>query len=70
MIRSVGYHHDGTNPAGSGGNFNTKYYCENAPAELERSAGELFLGEYSFTGGRTDGITFTSRPSSLTFDYS
>ena len=70
VIRSVGYHHDGTNPAGSGGNFNTKYYCENAPAELERSSGELFLGEYSFTGGRTDGITFTSRPSSLTFDYS
>lgn len=69
VVRSVGYHHNGASPAGSGGNFNTKYYCENAPTTLERSAGELFLGEYTFAGGRTDGISFSSRPSSLSFDY-
>ncbi len=69
VIRSVGYSHAGTTPSTSGGAFNTKYYCENAPSSLDRSAGELFLGEYSFAGGRTDGIAFSTRPSSLSFDY-
>lgn len=75
VIRSVGYNHNGTTPARSGGAFNTKYYCENAPtdAQLDKSTGELFLGSYSFDNGaesRNDGIDFTSRPSTLSFDYS
>ncbi len=73
VIRSVGYHHDGTTPARSGGAFNMTYYCENSPtdAQLDKSPGELFLGSYSYDGShhRTDGIAFTSRPSAVTFDY-
>ncbi|MDE6340336.1 MAG: DUF4493 domain-containing protein [Muribaculaceae bacterium] len=72
-IRSVGYNHNGTTPARSGGAFNTTYYCENSPtqAQLEKSRGELFLGSYSFDGSahRTDGIAFTSRPTGLQFSY-
>lgn len=71
IIKTVGYHHNGTKPNTSGGAFNTKYYCENAPSELNRAPGELFLGAYSFDGTehRTDGIGFASRPSSISFDY-
>ncbi len=74
-LRSVAYDHNGTTPARSGGAFNTKYYCENAPASIaSRAAGELFLGSYAFQGSaletRIDGIDFTSRPASLSFDYS
>ncbi len=72
LIRSVAYDHSGVTPKTSGGAGNTKYYCENAPASIaNRCAGELFLGTYSFDGTehRTDGISFTSRPSSLSFDF-
>lgn len=71
FMRNVGYHNNGTTPEKSGGAFNTKYYCENAPAELKRAAGELFLGSYSFDGTETrnEGIGFASRPSSVSFDY-
>ncbi len=68
LIRSVGYSHNGTTPDRSGGTFNIKYYCENAPASLDRSAGELFLGSYVFDT-RVDGTPFASRPSGLSFDY-
>ncbi len=72
-IRSVGYSHNGKTPSKSGEFTNTKYYCENAPAEgdLQKSAGELFLGSYSFnsSANRVDGVSFTTRPSSVTFDY-
>ncbi len=71
VVRSVGYHHNGTTPANSGGNFNTKYYCENAPSSLERASGELFLGSYSYDGTekRTDGIAWSTRPATLSFNY-
>lgn len=73
VIRSVGYNHAGTTPTSSGGGMNTNYYCENTPGQdgLNKSAGELFLGSYSFDGSahRTDGIAFASRPASLSFDY-
>lgn len=72
-LRSVAYDHNGTTPARSGGAFNTTYYCTNAPGYIaSRAAGELFLGTYSFTGSenREDGIPFTSRPASLSFQYS
>lgn len=72
IIRSVGYNHNGTTPDRSGGAFNTTYYCENSPAEsgLSKSIGELFLGTYSYNGSasRSDGIAFTSRPLSVSFD--
>lgn len=73
IIRSVGYNHDGTTPNTSGGAFNRTYYCENSPSDnqLERAAGELFLGSYTFNGSKTrdEGIGFSSRPSSISFDY-
>ncbi|MBD5263827.1 MAG: DUF4493 domain-containing protein [Bacteroides sp.] len=70
-MRNVGYNHAGTTPSTSGGAFNTKYYCENAPSEFVRAAGELFLGSYSFNGteSRTEGIAFASRPQSISFYY-
>lgn len=71
VVRSVGYSHNGKTP-----DLTHKtgiYYCQNAPAdnELTKASGELFLGSYSFNGSetRTDGVSFTSRPMSLTFDY-
>ncbi|MDE5840671.1 MAG: PCMD domain-containing protein, partial [Muribaculaceae bacterium] len=73
VMRNVGYNHNGTTPGKSGGAFNTTYYCTNAPTsqQLEKAAGELFLGTYLFNGTeqRSDGIGFASRPSSLSFDY-
>lgn len=71
IVRTVGYNHNGTTPDRSGGAFNTKYYCENAPSDgqLEKAAGELFLGSYPQGGARVDGISFNSRPSSVSFDY-
>lgn len=73
LMKSVGYHHNGTTPSKSGGPGNTKYYCENAPSnsQLNKAAGELFLGTYSFNGNehRDEGIGFASRPSAISFDY-
>lgn len=73
VIRTVGYNHNGTTPSTSGGAGSRVYYCVNAPSEsqLEKQAGELFLGSFSYDGSphRTDGIAFSSRPSTLSFDY-
>lgn len=73
VIRTVGYNHNGVTPPTSGGNMNQNYYCENAPTkgQLVKQAGELFLGSYSYNGtaNRSDGIVFSSRPSTLSFDY-
>ncbi len=73
IIRSVAYSHNGVTPDRSGGAFNIKYYCENAPAfsDDDKIAGELFLGTYDFNGTeiRVDGISFTSRPETVSFDY-
>lgn len=73
IVLNVGYNHNGTTPARSGGAFNTKYYCENSPSDsqLNKAAGELFLGSYSYDGAehRIDGIPFATRPSYLEFDY-
>ncbi len=69
-LRSVAYDHSGGNIETSGGSWNTHYYCENAPQEIKsRAAGELFLGSYSYDGQehRVDGISFSSRPSSIEF---
>ncbi len=72
VLRSAGYSHHGKDLG-----VTTKtgvYYCQNAPsdADLQKAAGELFLGSYSFNGSesRTDGMAWTSRPATLSFDYS
>lgn len=74
IVRSVGYNHAGTTPGTTGGAASTTYYCTNAPSDsqLEKAAGELFLGSYSYNGNvsRTDGVSFNSRPSGVSFDYS
>lgn len=72
VVRSVGYSHNGKDLGYT--NKTSVYYCQNAPADadLQKAAGELFLGSYSFNGSesRTDGMAWTSRPATLSFDYS
>ena len=43
VVRNVAWDDNGTNPATSGGSFNTTYYCKNKPTIANRSAGELSL---------------------------
>lgn len=73
VVRTVGYNHEGVEPQKSGGEANTKYYCENAPEynSFTRVSGELFLGSYRYNGeeSRSDGVAFDARPTSLTFNY-
>lgn len=74
LLRNVAYSHNGSMPAedNQGTAGLGKYYSRKAPASFEYyRAGELFLGSYSYNGSenRSEGITFTSRPKSLTFDY-
>ncbi len=69
ILRNVAYDHNGKKPAdmSSGSWYNT-----NVPTFTTFAAGELFLGTYSFDGSehRVDGINFTNRPTSISFDYS
>lgn len=68
VVRNVAWDANGTTPATSGGAFNTTYYNTNVPGIANRSAGKLFLGSYSYSGGSetyTEGVSFTSRPSAL-----
>lgn len=73
-IRSVAYDHNGTLPERDNhGVYIINRYSRNAPAKWSNyAAGELFLGEkYSFNGSRedrVDGISFVSRPSSLSVE--
>lgn len=71
VIRSVGYNHAGTTPGRSADNFT--YYCTNTPsdADLVKASGELFLGSYSYDGAehRVDGISWSTRPESVSFMY-
>lgn len=73
VIRNVGYSHNGKTPEQTGNYANTTYYNTNAAsfAESEKVSGELFLGSYSFTTqeNRNEGISFSSRPKSLSFEY-
>lgn len=69
-LRSVGYNHNGTVPGDT--KKTAVYYCQNTPSDFKRAAGELFLGSYSFDASgesRVDGISFNSRPASLSFQY-
>ena len=72
-IRTVAYDHNGTSPAKDDHGLAVRAkYSRNKPASFGGySSGELFLGSYAFNGSvsRIDGITFSSRPTSLTFTY-
>lgn len=50
------------------------YFSRNVPVLANRSAGKIFLGAYTFnadgTEVYTEGVSFTSRPTSLTGTYS
>lgn len=73
VMRNVGYNHDGPALENTGKAAGTTYYCTDHPedSELNKVAGELFLGSYSFNGNesRTEGSGFASRPQSISFDY-
>ena len=71
-IRTVGYSHNGSTPAKEASSTGKYYNPKSVSADdLAVAAGELFLGSYSFNGSesRTDGIEFSTRPSSLNFSY-
>lgn len=69
IVRTVGYSHNGTLP--STDNWPAAIYNRKAPGDLDISEGVLFLGTYSFDGSehRENGVAFSSRPMTLTFDY-
>lgn len=74
VVRSVAYDHDGKPLPLTGGAAGTTYYNTNTPDPntLERCAGELFLGSYSYDGkneSRNYGEPFSSRPKTFTFNY-
>lgn len=70
VIQSVAFDHNGTKPADATKN---SWYCPNVPTfkDENKVAGELFLGTYLYNGtvSRTDGISFGSRPASISFEY-
>lgn len=70
-MRNVGYNHNGDDIPVS--TWTAATYSKNAPSEnqLEKAAGEIFLGSYSFNGteSRTDGTGFSSRPAAISFYY-
>lgn len=73
VMRTVGYNHNGPDLENTGSAGNSTYYCTDYPQadELNYAAGELFLGSYSFDGSehRSEGVAFSSRPSSISFGY-
>ena len=72
IIRSVGYDHNGALPSKTGEFLSSTHYNTNTPTISAKAAGELFIGSYSYDGkdNRVEGISFGSRPSSLSFDCS
>lgn len=75
IIQSMGYHHSGESLATTEDKssfLETTYYCTSVPQSLMKSTGELFLGSYPLSSSqttRTDGIEWSTRPASLSFDY-
>ena len=72
-LRSVAYDHHGTMPALDNHGLSVRAkYSRNKPSSWSGyAAGELFLGSYSYDGSehRQDGISFASRPASVTYSY-
>ncbi len=73
VIRTVAYDHNGILPSVDDHGLSVRAkYSRNKPASFaNKASGELFLGSYSYNGSpsRTDGVTFTSRPTSINFSY-
>lgn len=73
IIRTVAYDHNGKMPDldNHGASVRAKYSRNKPSSFANKDSGELFLGSYSYNGSpsRTDGISFTSRPSSISFTY-
>lgn len=72
VIRSVGYHHDGEDIKKSDNGTSMDYYCKTIPSNFNKTSGELFLGSYKYENDgeqRENGISWSSRPSTLSFDY-
>lgn len=72
VIRSVGYSHNGEELPLDEKGTSTAYYSTKTPSSLDVSTGELFLGTYPYgtaVSERKDGIAWSSRPSTLSFDY-
>lgn len=70
FMRNVGYNHNGRT-LGDPKDTNTDHYCRDHPSdnELNKAAGVLSLGSYNIDNGVSSGLTFSSRPSSISFDY-
>lgn len=70
-MRNVGYNHRGQDIPVS--TWTAATYSKNSPSDnqLEKAAGELFLGTYTFDGSetRSEGIAFASRPNSISFTF-
>lgn len=72
VIQSVGYHHSGEEIPSDIKGTSTAYYSTKVPETLNVSTGELFLGNYPFgesVSSKSEGMGWSTRPSSLTFDY-
>lgn len=73
LLRNVGWDLNGSVPGTevhTGGS--DVYYCHPSANPANRSAGKLFLGTYSYSGGRetyNEGVNFSSRPASLSGFY-
>ncbi len=75
VIRNVAWDSAGASIADdvkTGNTSYSNYYCSKVPAIANRSAGKLFLGEYSFDGSVesiNQGVAFASRPLALSGQY-
>lgn len=69
-MRNVGYNHKGRIIEDQPSNKITQY-CSDHPSdeELQKAAGVLSVGQYDFTTSSSDGIPYSSRPTSISFDY-
>lgn len=69
VVRNVAWDANGTTlPDESKTTASSGYYNTNVPVIANRSAGELFLGSYSYSNGsetRNEGVSFESRPATL-----
>lgn len=73
LLRNVGWSANGSVPGVKVEYGGTDAYYNHTAADLDnRSAGKLFLGSYSYSGGTetyNEGVSFTSRPVSLSGYY-
>ena len=70
FMRNVGYNENGrviNDKAGT----HTDHYCRTNvnDGDLLKAAGVLSLGDYDFSNGQANGISFAGRPTRISFDY-